>query len=65
MSYITLILLLALIGVVAWAVTKYIPMTPGIATLIKIVAVVLAVLLCLSAFGLLGDINLQVPHVHR
>ena len=64
-SFITLFIYLALIGVVAWALTTYVPMTPGIAKLIKIMAIVIAVLLCLAAFGLLGDLNLQVPHVHH
>lgn len=64
MPYITLLIVLAIIGVIAWAVTTYIPMPPGIRNLIIIVAVVVAVIYALNAFGItLGLGNVTVPHL--
>lgn len=48
----TLLLYIAIIGVIAWAVTTYIPMPPPIKTVIVIVAVVACVIIALNAFGL-------------
>jgi hypothetical protein len=65
MNILTLLLVLVLIGVLIWAVTTYIPMDPGIKTLIRIVGVVLAVVYVLSAFGVFhGLSSVNVPQVH-
>ena len=56
-----LLLVLAVIGVIAWAVTTYIPMPQGIKTLIIIVAVVCACIYVLNAFG----VHLPNPGVPR
>jgi hypothetical protein len=64
MSLINLLIVLVVIGVVVWAVCAYIPMEPGIKTLIRIVGVLVAVLYVLSAFGILGGFTgLQVPRI--
>lgn len=55
-----LIVMLALLGVIAWAVVTYIPMPQGIKTVIIIVAIVAAVLYALSAFHI-GLPNTPVP----
>lgn len=64
MSLLTLLLVLILIGVVLWAVTNYIPMPPAIKNLILIVGVIVAVVYCLNAFGVLGRVShVPVPSV--
>ena len=64
MSIISLILVLVLIGVIVWAVTTYIPLDAGIKNLIKIVGVIIAVFICLNAFGVIGSLSsVQVPKI--
>lgn len=64
MSVLALIFVLVVIGVVTWAVTTYIPMSPGIARLIQIVAGVVAIFYVLSAFGVFHSISgVQVPQI--
>lgn len=46
-----LLVLLAVIGVVTWALVTYLPMPGGVRTVIIIVAVVAAVIIALNAFG--------------
>lgn len=58
MSIITVILVLAIVGLAAWAVTTYIPMDIGFKRLIVAVAIIASVLWLLSAFGLLSGVNL-------
>ena len=57
---IQLIILLALAGLLVWALTTFIPMSPNFARLIQVVAIVLAVLYVLQAFGLF-----VMPAPHR
>lgn len=64
MSLLGLLLELALIGVVTWALTTYIAMPPPFKTLITIVAVLVAVLLVCAAFGVHLP-NPAVPQVGR
>jgi hypothetical protein len=52
---ISLILTLALIGVVVWAITTYIPMPPVFKTAITIIAVVFVILYLMRVLGI-GDI---------
>lgn len=64
MSLLGLLLVLVVIGVVVWAVTTYIPMSPGIARLIQIVAGVVAIVYVLSAFGVFHSMSgVQVPQI--
>jgi hypothetical protein len=66
MSFLGLLLILAVIGVLAWAVVKFIPMPPNIATLIYVVAGIVAFLYVLQAFGLIAGLTaLRVPTVVR
>lgn len=51
MSILGLLLVIAVIGLIAWALVTYIPMPSGIRTVIIIVAVVCAVIYALNAFG--------------
>lgn len=63
MSILFLLLVIALIGLIAWALTTYIPMPGGVKTVIVIVAVVCAVIYALNAFGVHLP-NPGVPQVH-
>jgi hypothetical protein len=57
MSVLTLIVILVAIGVAAWAVNAYIPMSPGVKKVLNVALIIIAILICLSAFGILGDIR--------
>lgn len=64
MSVIALILVLALIGLVAWAVVKFIPMPPAIQTIIYVVTAIVCLLYALHAFGFIQGVgNVQVPKI--
>jgi hypothetical protein len=63
MGIIQLFVVLIIIGVISWAAINYIPMTNGIKTLIKVVAIVFACLIILQAFGLTDGIN--NIHLHK
>lgn len=51
MSLLGLLLVLVLLGVLAWALTAYIPMPPPIRGLVIVACTLVAILLVLSAFG--------------
>ncbi len=61
MSLIGLLLALAVVGLIAWLIVRFIPMPPNIATLIYVVAGIVALLYALQAFGIVP--NLRVPTV--
>lgn len=58
---ISLILVLAAIGLIAWLITNFIPMPPQIKTLIIVVCVIVSLLYVLQAFGLIGGGTISVP----
>jgi hypothetical protein len=60
MDIIMLLVLLALIGLLAWALSTYVPMPAGMARLIQIAAIVIGVLILLQALGLLPSLG-RVP----
>ncbi len=62
MSVISLLLILALLGLVAWALVTYIPMQAGIQKLIIVAAIVIGALYLLNAFGI-GLPRMNVPQV--
>lgn len=65
MTFLGLILVLAVIGLLAWAVVRFVPMPPNIATLIYVVAGIVALLYVLQAFGLVSGLtSVRVPHVN-
>lgn len=53
-SLVGLLLAVALIGVIAWAIVTFIPMPAPFKTLVVAVAGIVAILVILRAFGLLG-----------
>lgn len=62
MEILTLLIILALLGLVAWALTTYVPMAPGMARLIQVAAIVIGVLIVLQALGLLPTLG-TVPRL--
>lgn len=62
MPIITLLVVLALIGLAYWGITTLIPMPAQIAKVILVVCVVVAVLVVLSAFGILPT-GVMVPRL--
>lgn len=63
MSIIGLIVILFFLGLAAWGNTK-LPTSPTIKMIINIVLVVIAILLCLVAFGVWDEVrNLKVPKI--
>ena len=64
MSFLGLLVVLAVIGLLAWAFTTFIPMPGNIKTLIVVVAGVVALMYVLSAFGVLHNAgSIQVPKI--
>ena len=57
MSLITLIVTIAVLGVVVWAITTYIPMPAPFKTAIIAVSAFALLFWLLSAFGLLGRLD--------
>ena len=61
MELFTLILVLVVIGVIMWAVNRYIPMDANIKKILNIAVVIVIILWLLSVFGILPDIaNIRV-----
>jgi hypothetical protein len=63
MPIITLIVWMAVIGLIAWVVTTYIPMPPPIKSVIVIAAVIICVLILLQALGI-GLYGPTVPRIY-
>jgi hypothetical protein len=59
-----LLLMLAVLGVAAWALVTFVPMPQGIKTLIIIVAVLGGILFALRAFGIgFPSLDMRVPAI--
>ncbi len=54
----TLILTIALIGLLVWAVTSFIPMPEGFKKVIYAVGIIIVILMALSAFGVAVPLHL-------
>lgn len=59
MDLITLIVYIAVVGVLLWAVNSYIPMEVRIKSLLNIVVIIAVVLWLLGVFGVIG----RMPHI--
>jgi hypothetical protein len=64
MTIIGLVVILVILGVIGWLVNTKAPISAGFKLLINIVLIVIASLIVLKAFGLLGDLDMQVPKLH-
>jgi len=53
MSLIWLLIVFAVVGLIAWALTKYVPMDIGFQKLIVVVAIIGCILYALSSFNIL------------
>lgn len=61
---ITLIVTLAVVGLLVWLITTYIPMPPAFKTTIIVVSVICVVLYVLQAFGVMGHAHdISVPQI--
>lgn len=64
MSVIGLLVILVILGIIAWAVSTKLPVGANIKLLINIVIAIIAVLLCLSAFGVWDEVrDMKVPKI--
>jgi len=54
MSLISLIVTLAIVGVILWAINTYLPMEGRIKQILNVVVVIAVLLWLLSAFGFIG-----------
>lgn len=61
MTLIGLLVMLVVVGVCLWLIETYVPMSPPIKTLIRVVVVLVLVVWLLSFFGLLGP---SMPRLH-
>jgi hypothetical protein len=62
MGLFELLVFIALLGLGVWALVTYVPMSQGFARLIQIVAIIVAVVVVLGAFGLLPS-DVTVPRL--
>lgn len=64
MPVISLIITLAVIGLILWAVNQYIPMDGKIKQILNVVAIICVVIWLLNVFGVLGGMHgAMVPTV--
>lgn len=63
MGLVELIVTIAIVGVLLWAVETYVPMDAGIKKLLQIIVVLVLVIWLLQSFGLIGSVN--GDHVDR
>lgn len=64
MSLLALLLVIALIGLVTWAIVTLIPMPAPFPRIIIVVAVIVVILIVLNAFGVMDEIRgVRVPHI--
>ena len=56
MPLITVVVVLAVIGVLLWLLNTYVPMAKPIKTIINVVVVLCVVLWLLSVFGVIGSL---------
>lgn len=57
MSLLSIILTLAVIGLILWAVNAYIPMPPTVKKVINIVAAIVIAIWLLRIFGIWGHVD--------
>jgi len=63
MTIVQLIAILVCMGVVLWAINAFIPMDGKIKRILNIVVVIIAVVICLYAFGVLPIHDARVPRL--
>ena len=64
MSVVALLVILIAIGLVAWLINAYLPLDPTVKKIINVVLIVVAILIVLAAFGILGELkSVRVPQL--
>ena len=61
---IELIVTIAVVGLLVWAITQFIPMDQKFKTAIVVVALICVILFVLNAFGLFHGADMPVPRLH-
>ncbi len=59
----TLIVYIAILGLIVWAITTLIPMPDAFRKVIYVLAAVVVLLLLLKALGAIGNVALSVPEL--
>ena len=57
MDLVTVVITLIVVGVVLWAINRYIPMASSIKNILNIVVVIVVVVWLLQGFGVLNSIH--------
>lgn len=57
MSILTLIIVLVVVGVVLWAINRFIPMDAKVKMILNIVVIIILIVWLLKATGLLGRLD--------
>lgn len=63
MTIVGLLLVIFLLGFIVYATYRWAPIPPGFKTAIYFVCMAIVILIILSAFGILPDMNERVPHL--
>lgn len=63
MPLIQLVLVLVVVGVVLWAINRFIPMQSTIKTILNVVVIIVVIVWLLSVFGIIG--NLSTIHIGK
>lgn len=61
MTIVTIVVTLAVVGVLLWLLNTYIPMQESIKKIINIVAVIAVILWLLQIFGIISGGDLHIP----
>ncbi len=57
MSFLTILLVIVLVGVLLWAVNSFIPMDSKIKSILNVVVVIALIIWLLQAFGVIGSLG--------
>lgn len=62
MGIIEFVIIACILGLIAWAVTTYLPLPSPVKTIIIVAVVIVLILLLMQALGLLGG-DVQIPEI--
>jgi len=57
MDLITVVITLIVVGVLLWAINRYVPMDSKIKTILNVVVVIVVVIWLLQGFGVIGSLR--------
>ncbi len=63
MDLVTVVITLIIVGVLLWAINRYIPMDSKIKSILNVVVVVIVVVWLLQGYGVIGSIRGNSPVV--